>query len=235
MGATRTSTLGSGVGTSSGDLENGGSTATYTSEVETYLGSTGSSSFSGAQIQGAATAYGTDTFADLSIDAQVSDSSLHIDFEATAAAQSQDPFAYAHSTASIEIYGSAHAYVGVVHRATWTQTTSSSSSMVSTYEESINAVNPGGGSTSSSQPDAPDDVLAPYMEPDPGGADISLPHDDCGCGTQDPLWYEIDGNLAIYDIDIAAFGIDSYAELMMDAIVVEDAFSDVTAVVIIAI
>ena len=68
--------------------------------------------------------------------------------------------------------------------------------------------------------------------PLPGGS-------DCGCGDSgdDLSGYglEIDGNLAALDINASAFGDNTVVDVAVDALSVEDLFSTVTAVVVVAI
>lgn len=229
MGATRTSTLSNGVAVSSGDPETGVS-STYSSQTDVYLGTLEGEGSLAADIYGSASAYGTDTFAELDIDAQLSGSGLQASLDAYSVAQDSGGLPYASSVGGINVYGSADAYVGIVQQSTATETGPAGSTVASTYQESVSAVNLGGATVedvpaSTAGPELLTEVT-PYIEPAP---------DPCGCGTPDPGGYVIDGNLAIYEVNAVAFGENSYVDLQLDAIAVEDAFSDVTAMVFLAI
>ncbi|MEO3388483.1 hypothetical protein [Mesorhizobium sp. CAU 1741] len=230
MGATRTSTLSTSIGISSGDPGEGTSDV-YSSQVDVYMGSMEGEGAFAAEIYGSATAFGTDTFAELAIDAQVSGSGLSIDFSAESAAQSGDDSAYASSIGEIYTYGAADAYVGISRQSTSSEIGPEGSTVVSTYHESIYAVNLGGES-GSVIPVGTAATDLPSYDPMPYAPE---PLEPCGCDSFDPGGYEIDGNLAIYEIDAVAFGENSFVDVLLDAIVVEDAFSDITAVVVIAI
>lgn len=229
MGATRTSTLSTNVEISNGDPETGTFDA-YSSQIDVYLGTMeGEGSFA-AEIYGSASAYGTNTFAELDIDAQLSGNGLQVNLSAQSAAQSSDGLPYASAVGNIYFYGSADAYVGITRQSTSTETGPGGSMVVSSYHESISAVNLGGGGGAGmpawmTGPETPTEVV-PYLDPLP---------DSCGCGTPEPSGYNLDGNLAIYEVNAIAFGENSYVDLLLDAIVVEDAFSDVTAMVFLAI
>lgn len=229
MGATRTSTLSTNVEVSSGDPETGTVDA-YSSQIDVYLGTMEGEGSLAAEVYGSASAYGTDTFAELDIDAQLSANGLQVDLSAQSAAQSSDGIPYASSVGGIYVYGHADAYVGITRQSTWTEIGPEGATVVSSYEGSVSAVNPGGATGADmpvgmADPETPAEV-APYLDPPP---------DSCGCGTPEPSGYNLDGNLAIYEVNAIAFGENSYVDLMLDAIAVEDAFSDVTAVVFLAI
>ena len=228
MGATRTSTLSTGVEVSSNDPEESMSSS-YSSQTGVYLGTLPGEGSLAADIYGSASAYGTDTFAELDIDAQLSESGFQADIGAYSVAQGGDN-PYAVSVGAINLYGSAEVYLGITQQSMATETSSNGSTVAASYQQTVSAVSLGGETAEYTQalttPPEMSAEIPPYLE--------SVP-DVCGCDPADSSSHTIDGNLAIYEVSAVSYGDSSHVSLMLDAIVVEDAFSDVTAVVFLVI
>ncbi|WP_085033288.1 hypothetical protein [Ensifer aridi] len=243
MSATRTSTVSTGVSTSTGDAgDEAYSETCYASETTVFVGcSSNSEGGLGVEVQADATAYGADTLAQLEVTATASDGtyvdSVSASVEAIAAAQSPDGTAYALATALVEVYGGADVYYGSSSSTTYTVQDETGSTTVSEVSATVYALefsaDEGAGSEEAvpeyvPETQLPEEEPPPYLSP------------ECDCGEPDierALVYDvdIDGNLATFDIEANAFGSDTLADVSADAIVVDDQISTVTAVVVVAI
>lgn len=247
MSATRESTVSTSVSTSTGDAGCGDETfseTTYSSETTVYLGDLSNEGGGGlgVAVQADATAFGTDTLAQLEVNATVFDGtyvdSASASVEATAAAQSPDGSAYAVATALIDVYGEADVYIGISHSTTYTVVDETGSTTVSEVSASVHALEfsaDGDAGAGQAIPESSPEAQPPPEEPPPP---YLLP--ECGCGEPEfdegfGFDVDIDGNLAAFDIEANAFGPDTLAEVSADAFVVEDQISTVTAVVVVAI
>jgi len=207
---------------------NGSSTVTsFDASSTVYTGPVGGSG-DGTVLTGTldATAIGTDTFAQVSGSASVGDNGTFASFDSTAAAQGgASTTSYSSTTASVSYSGPADAYFSLTQTVNHTVTTQSSSTSTSSASASLAAVNfdpdDDGGCGFDYDPDAG------AFDPDTGGGQASHDHFDSDT--------EIDGNLATFDLTVAAFGDDSYASLLVEAIAIEDTLSSTTAVIILAI
>jgi hypothetical protein len=249
MSATRESTVSTSVSTSTGEAGGGDDTfsqTSYSSETTVYLGDPSGQDGGGLGlgVQADATAFGTDTLALLDVSATVSDG-IYVDsasasVEAIAAAQSPDDSAFALANVLIDVYGDADVYLGISHSATYTAVDETGTTTVSEVSASVHALDfSTGGSVDAGQAPAEyspetqpvaEEPLLPYLPP------------DCGCGGPEPdegldfgFDVDIDGNLSVFDIEANAFGQDTLADVSVDAFVVEDQVSTVTAVVVVAI
>ncbi|WP_085035763.1 hypothetical protein [Ensifer aridi] len=244
MSTTRTSTVSTGVSTSTGEAGNEPySETSYASKTTVFVGDVSNAEGTGfgVGVQADATALGTDTLAELEVNATVSDGtyvdSASASVEVIAAAQSPDGDAYAVATALLEVYGGADIYFGSSHSTTYTVQDETGLTTVSEVSASVNALqfSAGGGAGSEQavpeyvpETQLPQEYAQPYLSP------------ECGCDESDVeagLGYDvdIDGNLAAFDIQANAFGSDTLAEVSADALVVEDQISTVTSVVVVAI
>ena len=244
MPATRESTVSTSVSTSTGEAGCGDDTfsqTSYSSETTVYLGDLSGQGDGGLGlgVQADATAFGTDTLALLGVSATVSGgaygNSASASVEAIAAAQSSDDSAYALANVLIDVYGAADVYLGISHSSTYTVVDETGSTTVSEVSASVVALDfSAGGSAGAEQEYSPEtqpvaeEPLPPYLPP------------ECGCGEPDldvdfSFDVDIEGNLAVFDIAANAFGQDTLADVSVDAFVVEDQVSTVTAVVVVAI
>ena len=93
-----------------------------------------------------------------------------------------------------------------------------------------------GASPEALKEDAGGDYTAgDYAEKTVPSADAELAifePDDCGC---EPVDFVIDGNVAYFEVDAAALAEDSYVDVAVDALAVEDQFSSVTAAVVVLV
>jgi hypothetical protein len=245
MATSRTSTVSTGVSTSTGDAgdENYAETS-YASETTVFVGNLpgGDGGGLGVGVQADATAMGTDTLAQLEVTASVSDGtyvdSASVSVTAVAAAQSPDGYAYAAATALVEVYGGADLYYGSSHSTTYTHQDETGSTTVSEVSASVHALLFSVGGGAGSEQTVPD-----YIPEAPAPQEVSAPPyltPECDCGEPDfgeGFGYEvdIDGNLATFDIEANAFGPDTLADVSADAFVLENQISTVTAVVVVAI
>lgn len=246
MSATRESTVSTSVSTSTGDAGGGDETyseTSYASETTVFVGdlSNVDGAGFGVGVQADVTALGTGTLAHLEVTATVSDGtyvdSASASVEAIAAAQSPDGNAYAVATALVEAYGGADLYYGSSHSTTYTVQDETGSTTVSEVSASFHALQFSAGEGTGSEQAVPEyvpETQPPQEEPPP------YLSPECGCG--EPAFDEgfgydvdIDGNLAAFDIEANAFGPDTLADVSVDALVVEDQISTVTAVVVVAI
>ena len=147
MSTTRTSTVSTGISTSTGDAgDEGYSETSYASETTVFVGdlSGGDGGGFGVGVQADATAIGTDTLALLEVTASVSDgtyvNSASASVKAVAAAQSPDGDAYAAATALLEVYGGADLYYGSSHSTTYTVKDETGSTTVSEVSASVHAL-----------------------------------------------------------------------------------------------
>lgn len=247
MSATRESSVSTSVSTSTGEAGGGDDTysqSSYSSETTVYLGdmSAPDGGGLGLGVQADATAFGTDTLAVLDVSATVSDGtyvdSASASVEVIAAAQSPDDSAFALANVLIDIYGDADVYLGISHSATYTAVDETGTTAVSELSASVTALDFSADVSAEQAPaeyspetqPVADEQLPPYLPP------------DCGCGGPEPddgfgfsFDVDLDGNLSVFDIEADAYGQDTLADVSVDAFVVEDQVSTVTAVVVVAI
>ena len=214
-------------------VETTDSTSRYTQDIDLYCGpGSTSGSGQGALVQADATAIGTDTFASLEASVVVAEGSgvdsTSISVDALAAAQSPNE-SLALTTAVAETFGEADILFSLSQSSTQTVTDENGSTSISQSSIDIYALN------FSLDPLSEDDaVSAPAGAPIPS-ADTELAifePDDCGC---EPVDFVIDGNVAYFEVDAAALAEDSYVDVAVDALAVEDQFSSVTAVVVVLV
>lgn len=67
-------------------------------------------------------------------------------------------------------------------------------------------------------------AAVPGTEDEPDG-------DECGCWSEEPGGWEVDGNLVLFDVTVEAVGDDSFVQADVSALTVEDQLSTVTVVV----
>ena len=248
MSATRESTVSTSVSTSTGEAGCGDETfsqTSFSSETTVYFGDLPDQGGGGLGlgVQADVTAFGADTLALLNLSATVSDgtyvNSATAYVEAIAAAQSPDDTAFALANVLIDIYGDADVYLGITHSSTYSSVDETGSTAVMQVSASVIVIDFSAGGGSGEVEQAPagsslemqpvaDGSLPPYLPP------------ECGCGGPEldvgfAFDVDIDGNLAVFDIAANAFGQDTLADVSVDAFVVQDQVSTVTAVVIVAI
>lgn len=218
------------------------SQSTFSAENSTYLGSLeGDDDVLGAMVMGDASAVGTDTFAGIDAEAAVTDGSytdsLSASVDATAIAESGDGSSFTTANAAIEVIGSADVFFGTSQTSTSTVVNESGSVSVSETSIDVNALSFSDGSV----PEESDVGMVSELEPmsDPVELGTSEPYivetDACDCYDEGDHSFDIDGNLAAFDIQATASGDDSFVDVTADAIAVEDQFSSATVVVIVAV
>ncbi len=211
------------------DVETGGST-TLVDSYDIYAAvSTGpiesDSDELGLVLNGEALAVGENTYTAASAEATITNASSASSAEAsltTTSAAASPGQTLASSSSSIGLIGGAE-YSFSLNSGTAImdqdsgQTTSSSSSTAYLYALTINDpvfVEP---------PSTPDQTYVAdttFSEPGPE------PEIDCGCGSGSDDW--LDGNVALFDIDLDVYSEDSYIGLDVYAFTVEDQLSNVT-------
>lgn len=242
MSATRESTVSSSVSTSTGEAGCGDGTfsqSSYSSETTVCLGdlSAPDGGGLGLGIQADATAFGTDTLALLGASATVSGGAAQASVEAIAAAQSPDDSAFALANVVIDVFGDAEVYLGITHSATYTVVDQTGMTTVSEVSASVTALDC--SASWSAQPEPASAEYSPQTQPVAEEPFPSYLPPECGCGgsLDEAFGFDVDieGNLAVFDITANAFGQDTLADVSVDAFVVEDQVSTVTAVVVVAI
>lgn len=195
-----------------------------TISVQVATGSVGEDTESGTAvtIAGDATSLGTDSFAGASVFATASDGSAYATGTFVAAATGSGAYATTFATASAA--GSASRGISISSVETtesWTNDWAEASS-VSFFELQL------------VDPDAP---LGDY--PDFAPAEAPLPeYVDCGCdsdGGGGDGGIFIDGNLALFEFDVTAFGEDTFVETQVTAFTLDDVLSTVSVVVVTAV
>jgi hypothetical protein len=181
----------------------------------------------GVSAAGDATAFGTDTLAAASANVSIVDGSYatvtNLDIDVFAAAQSSDGFALAATYLDVVYYGGG-SYISIAQSSTTTDVECGTTTMTSSSSAALIAIEfassyPGASCEEVSTP-SPESVAQPPYELDEV-APASLPEGDS---------INLDGNLALFDIAVFAGGSATSAELMVDAIAVEDAMSSVVFV-----
>jgi len=245
MSATRQSTVSASVSTSSGEVgDEDFSQSSYSSETTVYLGDLPGQDGGGfgLGVQADAAAFGTDTLALIEASGTVSSgtyvNSASASVDAVAAAQSPDDSAFALATAMIDVYGDADVYLGISHSSTYTTVDETGTTVVTQVSASVTALDFSGGDPAEAEqaPAESSPETQPVVEETPP------PYLPPECGCDDPeldLGFDfdvnLDGNLAVFEIEADAFGQDTFADVSVDAFVVEDQVSSVTAVVVVAI
>ena len=205
----------------------------YAYALDTAFGSGGGGGGGGVAVQfaGDATAVGTDTYAQMTVDAMVADNgssslvALSADLVAAAAAQDFDPFAV--TTIWFSVIGPVDSYVQIVESESFTQ--SGRDGTVTVQSTSVDyygvVLDDAMDTAEQSEPE-----LMPYLD---GAAPLET-SPDCGCG-DDPGTVTIDGNVVVFALHADAFGDDSYASITFDALAIEDTLSTLTGLVEVAI
>lgn len=216
MPVTQSTNSSTGIGTVAND-----STSNYTQDLALYYGpGGGSGSGQGALVQADATAIGTDTFASVDASVTVSDNNTSISVDSLAAAQSPDG-SLALTTVNAQVFGQADVVFSLSQSSAYNVTNANGSTSVSQTSIDIETLSFSFGSSDDTSSPLPADSQPPVVSPD-----------DCGCEAGD---FTIDGNVAYFAIDATALGDDSYVDVAVDALALEDQFSAVTTVVIVLV
>ncbi len=207
----------------------------YQMDLTVQAGASSSEGDSGivAQASGDATAIGKDTSATADVTAWASSNDIsseaYVSTHMTSASGTTGGgTAYASTTAYSDIdgdadYGFSLDFNESGSTATGTTSTAYSASLAQDYALDLKDVeaerDPTGTDEDADQPDAPSTEAGPILTQSASDLDGR----DCGCGEDD-----LDGNIALADIDTWALGDDSLVEVDASLIAVEDQFSGVT-------
>ena len=216
MPAVTSSSITAGYSTASA---NTGSTQTLSVQVATGSVGTDTNSGTAISIAGEATALGTDTFASATATATASDGSAYGTATFVAAATGEG--AYATTSAMLTPVGTASRGISITSVET-------SNSWMPDYAEA--------GSVSFVEFQMVD-PMAP-LEEFGGGAATTAPlpaYTDCGCDGGGYGGIDIDGNLAVFEFDLSAYGADTFVQADVSAFTLEDMLSTITAVVVVAV
>jgi hypothetical protein len=220
------------IGSGAPESSDGYELVTWTSDASAAMGEITDQASDGTGVTAAvdATAFGTDTLAAVAGGVAVVDggatTTTSVDLEAVAAAQSSDDLAFASTAIDVAYFGGNGSFISVSHDSTsleiaGTETTalsfSSAALVVIALDESGFA-----GTTTSDVPESSTDD-APAIDTGP---------DDEGCCVEDDgdYGFDLDGNLASFDVGVLAAGENSYADLAVDAFALADSMSSVTLV-----
>lgn len=238
MSVTRDSSIDTGYAGTSTDSDGSVESVVYVDIVNVQLGSTtGDGEGSALIFSGDATAVGTDTYAQMLVDALAADNgasstlSLSADLLAAAAAADFDPFAA--TTIWYVVVGPVDSYIQIEELETFTATGPEGTVTIQSASVDFDGIvldDP--MQCADEDPPAPgpcaDDCAPP---PDPGcGCDT-----DCGCDDADDAAFTLDGNVAVFVFQADAIGDDSYASVAFDALTLEDSLSTITGLVEVAI
>jgi hypothetical protein len=195
--------------------------STQTLSVQVATGSVGAATSTGTavSIAGEATALGTDTFASATATATATDGSAY--GTATFAAAATGPDAYATTSATLTPIGTTSRGLSITSTETsnnWTADYAEASSVSFVEFQTV-------------------DPLAPLEDFGSGTASTALLPDyaDCGCDGGGYDGISIDGNLAVFEFDLSAYGADTFVQADVSAFTLEDMLSTITAVVVVAV
>jgi hypothetical protein len=239
--STTTTTSSSSVTVTSGSTSDGSVTGldTYQLDLAVQSGAGSADGEAGMLVLtgGDATAVGENTVATADVTAWVSSGDTSSEAYASstlqAAASSPDGTAYAGTSSYSDVYGGADRSFSLDFNEssltlTDTTSTTTSVSISQDYALDIKSVTGTGSST--------DEILSsgiPSLDLDLSGSDIaSSGSEDCGCGDFD---LALEGNLALADMDVLAYGADSLVEVEFSALAIEDQFSSVTVATLAAV
>lgn len=193
-----------------------------TLSVQVATGAVGSDTGSGTvvSVAGDATSLGTDTYAGATVVATASDGSAYATATFVAAATGSGSFAT--TSATVSAGGGASRGISISSVSTtesWNEDWAEASSVSFVGLQMVDPDAPLGDYPS----------YAPAEEPLPDYADCGC-YDDGGGGD-----IFIDGNLALFEIAVVAYGEDTFVETQVTAFTLEEALSTVSAVVVAAV
>ena len=235
MSVTRDSSIDTGYASDSTGPDGSVETVVYVDIVQMELGSTpGEGEGSALIFSGDATAAGTDTYAQMLVEALAADNgssstlSLSADLIAAAAAEGFDPFAA--TTVWYVVVGPVDSYIQIEELETFTASGPDGTVTIQSASVDFDGVVLNDPMQCPDDPELPpcEDACAP--QPDPG-CDCGC---DCGADDGDDT-FTFEGNVAVFVVQADAIGDDSYASVTFDALTLEDALSTITGVVEVAI
>lgn len=236
MSVTRDSSIDTGYASTSTGSDGSVESVVYVDVVQMELGSTPGEGEGCALIfSGDATAVGTDTYAQMLVEALAADNgssstlSLSADLMAAAAAAGFDPFAS--TTVWYVVVGPVDSYIQIEELETFMASGPGGTVVIQSASVDFDGVvldDPMQSSEDDPQPPPCDTGCAP--PPDPG-CDCGC---DCGADDGDGA-FTFEGNVAVFSFQADAIGDDSYAAVTFDALTLEDALSTITGVVEVAI
>lgn len=233
MSVTRESSISAGYTNSGTGAAGTPEETSYADAISMALGaSPGAGGGTALVFTGDATAVGTDTFAQMSVDATVADhgssTGISLTAELVAAAAGSEPFAA--TTVWYLVSGPVDSFIRIEEVETFTASGPDGSVVVQSASVSFTGV-------------VLDDPMQCVVETtlstpyDEGSIQPPDPGCDCGCGCDGDAenGFALDGNVAVFAVQADAFGDNSYASVSFDALAFEDALSTVTGVVEVAI
>jgi hypothetical protein len=182
-----------------------------------------------AQAGGQAVAAGTDTLATgsvaVSVDSEgsVSSGSASVHLTAEAASGPGEPSAFATADANVSLYGIGGIGFSLSSDISSFSQDAGGSTWSATAVEAERRIDTGGGLTAPAASDEPTEPNGSTAAELPYG-ETAPPPADCGCDATEHGWMP-DGNYVLYDVDVAAFGIDTYVDVSLSALTIENSLS----------